>query len=64
MSDKTKKKKVSFADRIRNLVKTNDADEAEKLAKSVEDSDIEIETDDSMFFLTMKGGTVKAIRAH
>ncbi|WP_336943136.1 DUF2213 domain-containing protein [Acinetobacter modestus] len=46
MSDKTKKKKVSFADRIRNLVKTNDADEAEKLAKSVEDSDIEIETDD------------------
>ena len=46
MSDKTKKKKVSFADRIRNLVKTNDADEAEKLAKSVEDSDIEIETED------------------
>ncbi len=46
MSDKTKKKKVSFADRIRNLVKTKDADEAEKLAKSVEDSDIEIETDD------------------
>ncbi|OEY95993.1 hypothetical protein BJD20_12855 [Acinetobacter proteolyticus] len=46
MSDKTKKKKVSFADRIRNLVKTKDADEAEKLAKSVEDSDIEIETED------------------
>lgn len=46
MSDKTKKKKVSFADRIRNLVKTKDVDEAEKLAKSVEDSDIEIETED------------------
>lgn len=46
MSDKTKKKKVSFADRIRNLVKTKDADEAEKLAKAVEDEDIDLPTED------------------
>lgn len=47
MSDKTKKKKISFADRIRNLVKTKDAEEAEKLAKAVEDEELEIETKDS-----------------
>lgn len=47
MSDKTKKKKISFADRIRNLVKTKDAEEAEKLAKAVEDEELEIETGDS-----------------
>lgn len=47
MSDKTKKKKVSFADRIRALVKTKDAEEAEKLAKAVEDEDLDIETKDS-----------------
>ena len=41
------KKKISFADRIRNLVKTKDADEAEKLAKAVEDEDLDIETKDS-----------------
>ncbi|MDY6450701.1 DUF2213 domain-containing protein [Acinetobacter faecalis] len=41
------KKKLSFADRIRNLVKTKDADEAEKLAKAVEDEELEIETNDS-----------------
>ncbi|MCU4483551.1 DUF2213 domain-containing protein [Acinetobacter ursingii] len=46
MSDKTKKKKVSFADRIRNLVKTKDAEEAEKLAKAVEDEAPDIETED------------------
>lgn len=46
MSDKTKKKKISFADRIRNLVKTKDAEEAEKLAKAVEDEELEIETKD------------------
>jgi hypothetical protein len=47
MSDKTKKKKISFADRIRNLVKTKDAEEAEKLAKAVEDEELEIKTKDS-----------------
>lgn len=47
MSDKTKKKKISFADRIRNLVKTKDAEEAEKLAKAVEDEDLDIKTDDN-----------------
>ena len=47
MSDKTKKKKISFADRIRNLAKTKDAEEAEKLAKAVEDEELEIETKDS-----------------
>ena len=46
MSDKTKKKKISFADRIRNLVKTKDAEEAEKLAKAVEDEELDIETKD------------------
>lgn len=46
MSTKTKKKKVSFADRIRNLVKTKDAEEAEKLAKAVEDEALDIETED------------------
>lgn len=46
MSTKTKKKKVSFADRIRNLVKTKDAEEAEKLAKAVEDEAPDIETED------------------
>lgn len=40
------KKKISFADRIRNLVKTKDADEAEKLAKAVEDEAPDIETED------------------
>ena len=45
-ADKTKKKKVSFADRIRNLVKTKDAEEAEKLAKAVEDEAPDIETED------------------
>lgn len=40
------KKKISFADRIRNLVKTKDADEAEKLAKAVEDEDIDVDTED------------------
>ncbi|RZG78616.1 DUF2213 domain-containing protein [Acinetobacter sp. WCHAc060033] len=40
------KKKVSFADRIRNLVKTKDADEAEKLAKAVEDEAPDIKTED------------------
>ena len=44
---KVVKKKVSFADRIRNLVKTKDADEAEKLAKAVEDEELDIETTDS-----------------
>ncbi len=44
---KVVKKKVSFADRIRNLVKTKDADEAEKLAQAVEDEDLDIETTDS-----------------
>ncbi|WP_288406642.1 DUF2213 domain-containing protein [uncultured Acinetobacter sp.] len=46
MSTKTKKKKVSFADRIRNLVKTKDAEEAEKLAKAVEDEAPDIQTED------------------
>lgn len=46
MSKKTEKKKISFADRIRNLVKTKDADEAEKLAQAVEDEELEIETED------------------
>lgn len=41
------KKKISFADRIRNLVKTKDAEEAEKLAQAVEDEELEIETKDS-----------------
>lgn len=40
------KKKISFADRIRNLVKTKDAEEAEKLAQAVEDEDLDIETKD------------------
>ncbi|HAV7084242.1 DUF2213 domain-containing protein [Acinetobacter baumannii] len=40
------KKKISFADRIRNLVKTKDADEAEKLAKAVEDEALDIKTED------------------
>lgn len=40
------KKKISFADRIRNLVKTKDADEAEKLAKAVEDEAPDIKTED------------------
>ena len=39
------KKKISFADRIRNLVKTKDADEAEKLAKAVEDEAPDIKTE-------------------
>ena len=43
---KVVKKKVSFADRIRNLVKTKDAEEAEKLAKAVEDEELDIETKD------------------
>ncbi len=46
MSTKTKKKKVSIGDRIRNLVKTKDADEAEKIAKAVEDEAPDIETED------------------
>lgn len=46
MSTKTKKKKVSIGDRIRNLVKTKDADEAEKIAKAVEDGAPDIETED------------------
>lgn len=46
MSTKTKKKKISFADRIRNLVKTKDAEEAEKLAKAVEDEAPDIQTED------------------
>lgn len=46
MSKKTEKKKVSFADRIRQLVFTKDADEAEKLAKAVEDEDLELKTED------------------
>lgn len=41
------KKKISFADRIRNLVKTKDAEEAEKLAQAVEDEELEIKTKDS-----------------
>ncbi|WP_338558128.1 DUF2213 domain-containing protein [Acinetobacter sp. KS-LM10] len=41
------KKKISFADRIRNLVKTKDAEEAEKLAQAVEDEELDIETKDS-----------------
>lgn len=44
---KVVKKKVSFADRIRNLVKTKDAAEAEKLAQAVEDEELDIETTDS-----------------
>ena len=35
MSTKTKKKKVSFADRIRNLDKTKDAEEAEKYDQQI-----------------------------
>ena len=46
MTIKVKKKKLSFADRIRNLVKTGDADEAEKIAKAVEDEELEIPTED------------------
>lgn len=46
MTTKVKKKKLSFADRIRNLVKTGDADEAEKIAKAVEDEELEIPTED------------------
>jgi len=46
MATKVKKKKLSFADRIRNLVKTGDADEAEKIAKAVEDEELEIPTED------------------
>lgn len=46
MSTKTKKKKVSIGDRIRNLVKTKDADEAEKIAKAVEDEAPDIQTED------------------
>lgn len=46
MPTKVKKKKLSFADRIRNLVKTGDADEAEKIAKAVEDEELEIPTED------------------
>ncbi len=42
MTTKVKKKKISFADRIRNLVKTGDADEAEKIAKAVEDEDLDL----------------------
>lgn len=44
---KMAKKKVSFADRIRNLVKTKDAEEAEKLAQAVEDEELDIKTNDS-----------------
>lgn len=40
------KKKLSFADRIRNLVKTKDSDEAEKLAKAVEDQEPDLKTED------------------
>ena len=46
MATKVKKKKLSFADRIRNLVKTGDADEAEKIAKAVEDEELDIPTED------------------
>lgn len=46
MATKVKKKKLSFADRIRNLVKTGDAEEAEKIAKAVEDEELEIPTED------------------
>lgn len=46
MTTKVKKKKISFADRIRNLVKTGDADEAEKIAKAVEDEDLDLPTED------------------
>lgn len=44
---KVVKKKISFADRIRNLVKTKDAEEAEKLAQAVEDEELDIKTKDS-----------------
>lgn len=40
------KMKISFADRIRNLVKTKDVEEAEKLAKAVEEEAPDIETED------------------
>ena len=40
------KKKISFADRIRNLVKTKDAAEAEKLAQAVEDEELDLKTKD------------------
>lgn len=52
MSTKTKtkagvqSKKLSFADRIRKLIKTGDAEEAEKLAQAAEDSELEVETGD------------------
>lgn len=46
MATKVKKKKISFADRIRNLVKTGDADEAEKIAQAVEDEDLDLKTED------------------
>lgn len=46
MTTKVKKKKLSFADRIRNLGKTKDAEEAEKLAKAVEDEELDLPTED------------------
>lgn len=46
IGDKQMSKKLSFADRIRNLVKTKDSDEAEKLAKAVEDKDPDLKTED------------------
>lgn len=46
IGDKQMSKKLSFADRIRNLVKTKDSDEAEKLAKAVEDKEPDLKTED------------------
>ncbi|MDY6481715.1 DUF2213 domain-containing protein [Acinetobacter faecalis] len=46
IGDKQMPKKLSFADRIRNLVKTKDSDEAEKLAKAVEDQEPDLKTED------------------
>lgn len=46
MTTKVKKKKISFADRIRNLVKTGDAEEAEKIAQAVEDEVLDLPTED------------------
>lgn len=41
-----KKKRTSIGDRIRQLIFTRDADEAEKIAKAVEDEELEIPTED------------------
>ena len=61
IGDKQMPKKLSFADRIRNLVKTKDSDEAEKLAKAAEDQAPDLKTEDDEPEDDDKGKTADAL---